>query len=252
MIGKRHDSIGIKQAIRYEWMQKAANLLFAGLDAKSIRHELHDYLANRKGNGSQGSRSDQSRAFAVNNLMKIWVTPDSDLVSFRDEALAYLSRHPSMALPVHWAMISAVYPFWFNVAGQTGRLLNLQDQVAQQQIINRLKEQYGDRQTVSRYARFVIRSFVAWGVLKDSGAKGCYEKISPLVIPDHELTVLLFQSALHATPDGKVALGLLSNAPVFFPFQLPVLAGDLIAQFTPCIEVNRYGIDDEFLKLKGK
>ena len=34
-MGKRHEAIGIKQAIRFEWMQKAANLLLAGLDAKN-------------------------------------------------------------------------------------------------------------------------------------------------------------------------------------------------------------------------
>ena len=153
-MGKRHEAIGIKQAIRFEWMQKAANLLLAGLDAKTIRQELHEFLADRKGNGSEGERSDQTRTFVVNNLMKIWVSPDPELIPFRDASLAFLRENPSMALAVHWGMISAVYPFWFNVARQTGRLLALQDQVTQTQIINRLKEQYGDRQTVSRYSRF--------------------------------------------------------------------------------------------------
>ena len=31
-MGKRHEAIGIKQAIRLEWMQKATNLLLSGLD----------------------------------------------------------------------------------------------------------------------------------------------------------------------------------------------------------------------------
>jgi hypothetical protein len=162
--------------MRLEWMQKAANLLLAGLEAKTIRQELHEFLADRKGNGSEGERSDQTRTFVVNNLMKIWVSPDPELIPFRDASLAFLRENPSMALAVHWGMISAVYPFCFNVARQTGRLLALQDQVTQTQIINRLKEQYGDRQTVSRYARNVIRSFIAWGALQDSEAKGCYEK----------------------------------------------------------------------------
>ena len=35
-MGKRHETIGIKQAIRFEWMQKTASLLLAGLDAKTI------------------------------------------------------------------------------------------------------------------------------------------------------------------------------------------------------------------------
>ena len=148
-MGKRHEAIGIKQANRFEWMQKAANLLLAGLDAKTIRQELHEFLADRKGNGSEGERSDQTRTFVVNNLMKIWVSPDPELIPFRDASLAFLRKNPSMALAVHWGMISAVYPFWFNVARQTGRLLALQDQVTQTQIINRLKERYGDRQTVS-------------------------------------------------------------------------------------------------------
>ena len=94
-MGKRHEAIGIKQAIRFEWMQKAANLLLAGLDAKTIRQELHEFLVDRKGNGSEGERSDQTRTFVVNNLMKIWVSPDPELIPFRDASLAFLRDLPA-------------------------------------------------------------------------------------------------------------------------------------------------------------
>lgn len=249
-MGKRHEAIGIKQAIRFEWMQKAANLLLAGLDAKTIRQELHEFLADRKGNGSEGERSDQTRTFVVNNLMKIWVSPDPELIPFRDASLAFLRENPSMALAVHWGMISAVYPFWFNVARQTGRLLALQDQVTQTQIINRLKEQYGDRQTILRYGRYVLRSFVAWGALKDSEAKGCYEKRVPVSVADYNLAILLIEAALLATPEDKGTLALLLNNPAFFPFQLPVMTGDFVSQRSERVDVVRYGLDDELLKLK--
>ncbi len=252
MTGKRHEAIGIKQAIRFEWMRKTANLLLAGLDAKTIRQELHEFLADRKGNGSEGERSEQTRTFAVANLMKIWVSPDPELTSFRDASLAFLREHPAMALAVHWGMVSAVYPFWFNVAIQTGRLLALQDQATQAQIVNRLKERYGDRQTVSRYAQFVIRSFVAWGALKDSAAKGCYEKAAPVSIADANLAILMLESALLATPEAKGALGLLLNNPAFFPFQLPAMTGDFVSRRSDRIDVDRYGLDDELLKLTGK
>ena len=250
-MGKRHETLGIKQAIRFEWMQKAANQLLAGLDAKTIRQELHEFLADRKGNGSEGERSDQTRTFVVNNLMNIWVSPDPELIPFRDASLAFLREYPSIPLAVHWGMISAVYPFWFNVARQTGRLLALQDQVTQTQIINRLKEQYGDRQTVSRYARFVIRSFVAWGALKDSEAKACYEKAAQVSISEPNLAILMFESALLANPEAKSALGLLQNNPAFFPFQFPVMTGDFVSQRSERIDVLRYGLDDELLKLKS-
>ena len=249
-MGKRHEAIGIKQTIRLEWMQKTTNLLLAGLDSKAIRQELHGFLVDRKGNGEEGERSLQTRAFVVSNLIKIWVSPDPELIPFRDASLTLLRENPSMDLAVHWGMISAAYPFWFNVARQTGRLLSLQNQVTQTQIINRLKEQYGDRQTVSRYARFAIRSFVAWGALKDSESKGCYEKAPPVSIAEPNLAILMFESVLMATPDTKSTLGLLLNNPAFFPFQLPVMTGDFVSQRSDRIDVVRYGLDDELLKLK--
>ena len=251
MTGKRHETIGIKQAIHLEWMQKTADLLLAGLDAKIVRQELHKFLAERKGDGFEGKRSDQTRTFVVNHLMKIWVSPELELIPFRGKSLAFLRGQPSMGLAVHWGMISAAYPFWFNVARQTGRLLALQDQVTQTQIINRLKEQYGDRDTVSRYARFVIRSFVAWGALKDSEAKGCYEKPVPVNVADPDLAILMFESALHATPKAKEAMGLLLNNPAFFSFRLPVMTCDFVSQRSDRIDVVRYGLNDELLKLNS-
>lgn len=247
-MGKRHEAIGIKQVIRYEWMQKSAHLLLAGLDAKTTRQELHEFLTDRKGNGSEGERSDQTRTFVVNNLMKIWVSPDPELIPFRDASLAFLWENPSMALPIHWGMISAAYPFWFNVARQTGRLLALQDRVTQTQIIHRLKEQYGDRQTVKRYAQYVLRSFVAWGILQDTEATGCHEKVAPVRIADANPAILLLESALLATPEGKAPLGLLLNNPAFFPFELPAITGDQVSRQNNRIQVVHYGFDGEILR----
>lgn len=122
--------------------------------------------------------------------------------------------------------------------------------MTQAQIINRLKEQYGDRQTVSRYARFVIRSFVAWEVLKDSEAKGCYEKTAPVSIAEPNLAILMFESALLATPEAKGTLTLLLNNPAFFPFRFPVMSSDAIARNNTRIDVVRYGLDEELLNLK--
>ena len=248
-MGKRHETLGVKQALRLEWMRKTVNLRLSGLDAHAIRRELHTFLANKRGSGSEGERGDETRAMAVSNLMNTWVLPDAALDDFRDASLAFLREHPSMNLPIHWGMISAAYPFWFNVARQTGRLLALQNQVTHRQIVNRIKERYGDRQTVSRYARYVIRSFVAWGVMQDTGDKGCYEKAATASIADIDLAVLLFESALLATPEAKAPLELLVNNPAFFPFRLPTLNGDIVSLRSKRIEVIRYGLDEVLLQL---
>lgn len=245
----RHEIIGIKQAIRVEWMETTVNLILAGLEANAIRQELHEFFAGIHGT-EERERSKNTRTFLVNNLMRVWVDPEHELIAFRDAALESLRRSSSNILPIHWAMISAAYPFWFNVARQTGRLLSLQDQVTQLQIINRMKEQYGDRQTISRYAKYVIRSFVAWGVLLDTETKGCYAKSSAFQVEEPDISTLIYESALYAEHVPKIAISLILNNAAFFPFAITSLSGTQITQINDRIDVSRYGLDDELLALK--
>lgn len=244
----RHEIIGIKQAIRVEWMEKTVNLILAGLEANAIRQELHEFfVGTQETDGSE--RSKNTRTFLVNNLMRVWVDPDRELIAFRDAAIDLLRKSSSNALPIHWAMISAAYPFWFNVARQTGRLLSLQDQVTQVQIINRMKEQYGDRQTISRYAKYVIRSFVAWGVLTDTGSKGCYAKSPKVPIDQVDRTALVYESVLLAEQIPKIAISLVQSNPALFPFAIQSMTGVRFSQLSKRVDVSRYGLDDELLVL---
>ena len=250
-MSKRHDKLGIKQTIQKHWMDHVVKMMLAGLSEKEIRAELDEFLANQKQSGGIGERGKKTYCIAI-SILASWFSPEKELIPFRDHALELIrNENPQKWLTYHWAVISASYPFWFNVAKQVGRLFNLQDQVTQSQVFSRLKEQYGDRETVARNARYAIRSFVAWGVLKDSKVKGCYEQSKIMGINDPNLAILLYEAALHVDKEGKAALGLLKNNPAFFPFQLPVLTGDFISQHSNTIDVVRYGLDDELLKLRN-
>jgi hypothetical protein len=250
-MSKRHDKLGIKQTIQTHWMDHVVKMMLAGLSEKEIRAELDEFLANQKQSGGTGERGEKTYGMAI-SILASWFSPEKELIPFRDHALELIrNENPQEWLTYHWAVISASYPFWFSVAKQVGRLFNLQDQVKQSQVFSRLKEQYGDRETVSRNARYAIRSFVAWGVLKDSKVKGCYEQSKIMGINDPNLAILLYEAALHVDKEGKAALGLLKNNPAFFPFQLPVLTGDFISQHSNTIDVVRYGLDDELLKLRN-
>lgn len=249
-MNKRHQKLGIKQTIQRHWMDRVVQMLLAGMSEKEIRNDLDDYLSTQKQSGGTGERGKETYGMAI-SLLASWFGPDQDLIEFRNDALN-LARSSSSEnwLPLHWAIMSAAYPFWFNVAKQSGRLFNLQDQITQSQVFNRLKEQYGDRETVARNARYTIRSFVAWGVLNDSVTKGCYEKTPTVLIADKNVAILLIEASLQAMPEGKGALGLLLNNPAFYPFQFPAMTGDFISTQMDRIEVIRYGLDDEILKLK--
>jgi hypothetical protein len=121
--------------------------------------------------------------------------------------------------------------------------------VTQAQIVNRLKEQYGDRQTVSRYALFVVRSFVDWGILRDAAVAGSYEKAKPEIVSDRDVIALLVYATLLAMPEGKAALNMLLNNPGLFPFCLPAMQGESLLGPSGHFKVVRYGLDDEFVVL---
>lgn len=230
-------------------MDKTLQMMLAGFAEKDIRSELNDYLSTQKQSGGIGERGDKTYGMAI-SLLAAWFSPNHELKAFCDEAFRLASSlRMDQWLPIHWAVITAAYPFWYNVARQTGRLLSLQEQVTQQQIFGRLKEQYGDRETVARNARYTVRSFVAWKVLEDTVIKGCYTKTVPIIITDHKVALLLIESVLLATPEVNSSLGVLLNNPAFFPFQIPILTGEFISQRSERFEVVRYGTDD-MLKLR--
>jgi hypothetical protein len=248
-MSKRFNKLGIKQTIQKHWMDYVVKMMLAGIQPKEIRAELNDYLATQLQSGGTGDRGQKTYGMAI-GILASWYSPDKELESFRDAALDLIrSENPKNWLPFHWAIISASYPFWFNVSRQVGKLFKLQDQITQAQVFSRLKEQYGDRETVARNARYTIRSFIAWGVLKDSGRRGHYEKSGEITIDNSNTVALLYESALHTTVEGRSDLELIQANPGFFPFQLPSFSGEYISQQSNAINVEMYGLDKELLKL---
>lgn len=245
-MSKRHDKIGIKQGLRKEWLDFALNLRLAGVTDKEMRYELTEYMGSRLDNGELGTRGEFTTKIAVCMLMNVWGKCDNELEVLQRNALA-LAKNDNF-LACHWAMLCAAYPFWHKVAQQTGRLLFLQVQTNKAQIIQRIRENYGDRSSVIRSAQRVIQGFMGCGTIITTDN---YQlELTNTTLLSTDLTILLYEAALYADKEGKAALGLLKNNPAFFPFQLPVLSGDYIAQQSNTIDVVRYGLDDELLKLK--
>ena len=244
----RFQKLGIKQTIQRHWMDHTVQMMLAGMSEQEIRGELDNYLSTQKQSGGIGERGQKTYSMAT-AILASWFSPEPRLLPFRDDILRIAGTlPPTKWLPLHWAVISASYPFWFHVSEQVGRLLNLQNKITQRQIFTRLKEHYGDRETVVRNARYTVRSLVAWGLLKDGG-KGHYDKSEIVSVTDTDLAILMLEAALHTTSEGKRELSILLNNPAFFPFRLPNMTGNFIVQLSDRIDIVRYGLDDELLKL---
>ena len=249
---KRHEKLGIKQTIQKHWMDRVLQMMLAGMGEKDIRTDLLEYLRTQKQSGGEAERGLKTYTMAI-GILASWFSPPRELQEYVDRSFRLANNTAQKdLLPLHWSVIVASYPFWFNVARQAGRLLALQDQITQAQIVIRLKEQYGDRETIARNTRYVLRSFVAWGVLKDSDVKGSYQKGDVQTITDINLVLNIFEAALHATPAGKTPLKLLMNHPALFPFNISSFSvGEIIAKLPESLSIQQFSSADDILMLKG-
>ena len=245
---KRFTQIGFSQRIRLEWLEYSANQVLAGNPSEEIKKALQKYLTDKLSVGNSAVRGNRDKAITI--LMKTWVHPQKELRSFHKQGVYLLSEcSQSMHLALHWGMAMATYPFWRVVAASVGRLLRLQGSASASQVQQRIREQYGERVTVSRAARRILRSFHDWGVLVDTKDKGVYKQGKILSIKEPRVTTWMIEALLHTTESGADALESLLTAPSIFPFNLNRLPADQIANFSGRIELVRHGLDESLLML---
>ena len=232
-------------------MQKTCDLLLEGKSEEEIRIELKEYLSERMGRGVFDKRSETASKFSISMLMRVWVIPDKELIPLRDEGLRLIqSTSEDERTAIHFCMLSASYPFWYNVSKQVGTLLRLQNKITVSQIIQRTKEYYGDRQTVDRNTRFVIRSLYYWNLLNETEIPGCYQKGANIDVFSEVLNSWIIEAQLHSIPEGKALISSLHNDMALFSFNINKNNGITISRYNPRIEVFQSGISDEIAILK--
>lgn len=136
------------------------------------------------------------------------------------------------------------------MATQVGRLLRLQGSAAAAHVQRRVREQYGERETVSRAARRVLRSYADWGVLCETGEKGIYSAGPPLAIEDPGLIGWLVEASLHSRPNGSAALKDVIESPGLFPFRLARVHAESMLAASASLDIVRHGLDDELVVLR--
>ena len=249
MSGIRQTQIGIDRLVRLGWLEKTAALVQAGNRVQDIRQILQEELQGSFVSSSADVRGSLDKTITI--LIKVWRTVPADLKLLQISGLEMLNKTPRQEqLAIHWGMLMAVYPFWAAVAMQTGRLLKLQGAVVASHVQRRVREQYGERETVARRVRYVLRSFLDWGVLRETDEKGFYEAGSSKFIDEPQLIAWLIRASLHAKGSGVGSLKDLIDSPSLFPFKLEPLRAEVLVAATTEIDVFRQGLDEELVMIK--
>lgn len=241
----RRDQLGFDRKLELRWLDLAAAKAAEGFSHDELRHYLLERLESlAHEEGMHGS----ARAKTVRVILRVWCGVDPEIQPLHDRALNLLAKvTPEQRLAVHWAMLVAAYPFFADHADIIGRLLRLQETITVPQIRRRIAELWGDRSTVFRTSRHVVRSMVDWGVLKDSG-KGEYERGPVSVRLSQEIAMLLMEALLLDTERETVAVQQLRQNSVLFPFEYDLDVGDLRGDGR--FEIHRQGVDRDVVALR--
>ena len=245
----RKAQIGFSQRIRLEWFEQTANLTLAGNDKATINDSLQDLLQDKVSVGGRSVRGNREKVITI--LLKTWLTVPRELEKLRDEGLEILQGLPHKdRIAVHWGMTLAAYPFWGAVAAHTGRLLRLQGTATAAHVQRRVKEDYGERETASRATRRVLRSFIDWGVLKETGDKGVYGQGDQYPVEDPRLIGWMVEASLRARVNESASIKDLLDSASIFPFRLAHISAEHVASLTPRLNILRHSLDDDLVMLR--
>jgi len=242
----RAKQIGYNRQVRLEWLDFTASLIASGQSIPNIKASLESYLQDQLSIGSNTVRGSRGKTISI--LLSIWVTVPKHIIALRDEALSLLKRlSTSEHLALHWGMTMTAYPFFGIVADTAGRILNLQGSVATLMLKNRMREIYGQRETVLRSTRYVLYSFSEWGALAEGSGRGVYYLTTPKTLSDQQLQEWMIKALLISEGKDLAPLDALIRSPKLFPFHFQ-------EPFEPRhhagLEYFRQGLDQEMVLMK--
>lgn len=239
--------IGFDRKIQLDWLDVTAGWGAEGLTPREIRNRLDEFLDGKV--AGSGSHSAKGKTKTV--LLHIWVLVPDSLVPLRDGGLALYQRLPAAArLPLHWGMCLATYPFFRDVGAATGRLLQVQGTAARSQVLRRMAEGWGERSTLSRAVARVMRSFVDWGVLRETPERGVFTAAHKLkAAGQKQVYTWLLEACLWKSGGDMVGFRQLVASPALFPFRIGLTLRDL--RGNPGLEIIRQGLDEDYVRLRA-
>jgi hypothetical protein len=188
----------------------------------------------------------------VAHIRRIWFEPPDDAQALRADALLIRQQDvsPATQLLLNWGMTMTAYPFVGSVGESLGRLLRLQKEASRADIQRRLREQYGDRDFVSRVTRYTMSSLLDWGIIVETKRAGVYlpGKQAEPNKPEH--LAWLAEAVLISRGKPQMALTELGNHPALFPISLSKFSATAL-QSNPRLRIERQSLNQEIVSLRA-
>ncbi len=213
--------IGFDRMIKIEWLDAAAGKMQNERDVKEIRNYLHNLIKNEH-------PAFEARCKTVSVLMRIWFLVPEEHVPMRDKALQVIDKTSQQErLLIHWGMLLLAYPFFRDTVTVIGGLFSLQGKFSISQVFRKMEQSWGQRTTIKRAIRRIVRSLYEWGVIEETTERGVYRPSAKVDTLATDLELWFIETVLRSGTSDFIAFEHLHNMSCAFPFSLSVSISDL-------------------------
>jgi hypothetical protein len=235
--------IVFRRKVRAIWLEQGLALAAQGLSWNDAKPALVEPVA-AENPGAETIRK------VLEHVRRIWFEPPENCTALRSAALSLFraSDPPATRTLLNWGMAMAAYPFVGSVAETIGRLLRLQKEIHREDVQRRLREQYGDRDFVSRITRYTVSSFLDWGIIAETSKRGVYLAGQQARPVGGKLLAWLAEAVLLSRDKTQMPFSQLCNHPALFPIALDGLTASVL-QRNAHLRVERQSLNQEYVFL---
>ena len=243
-MGNKRRTIGFDRTLELDWLDAAAAKVASGASVADVRKYLWEYLDGVV----RGDTSNSGRGKTVTVLTHIWSRVPRQAEALRDRAAPLVSEvEPEERVALHWAMVTATYPYFCDVATTVGQLLKLQGDFSVPHITKRLGSRWGQRQLVERTAQHVTRTMTHWGALEATSRMSVFTQGRRWVVGRAGSGVLA-EAVLIGTGEGSFPFERLASHPALYPFELSLSVAAMRANSS--FAVHREGSAETVVSLR--
>ena len=237
--------ITFNRTLRASWLCEALRLKADGLEDAEATSRLKDWMAGEV-SGEESLRK------SLRYLRRIWMIPQEDLISLKDEGIRLYLKDPSSATAttLSFFMLIATYPFVREVGEVCGRLHRLQGSVKSEQIKRKMAALHGEREPVFRSTRYAISLLADFGLLKPTSRRGIYHA-GKTEIKNPEIAAFVLAAFIRSLSKGDaIRRPELESHPGLFAFNPQNLIE--LALLDPRFSVSRESISTEIISFAQK
>ncbi len=217
-------AIGFNRHLEMDWLVQTASWSANGVHGQALKNKIDVLLAP-----SFDSKVAQDK---TRNLLFFFFYSESKSVpkAFHADACRLLIEYSEVNIAIHWGMMLAKYPFFYNVTAQIGKMAKHEGLFIYKQLEQRITEVYGDTSTIKRCIQFVVRTLINLELLSNP-KQGVYQLRKPISIAHDDVKSWLAEVSVRAEGNSSKSLSAISNDPAWFPFYINFNENRLTSNF---------------------